>query len=232
MFTTSGTNTRITGIILEGEMFARGYGGDESSYLVGVVANSPTNFQVDNCELRGFAYADVITAGGTSWIHHCYIHDSKNVNEGYGVNTKAGTALIEGCLFFMNRHDVTGEGRVGEGYEVRYCHVLGNTGDITGMNHFDVHKDEGGGAYAGDTYRIHHNTIETDTVPQMAVLHMRACPSTTCAVYNNDIKPVTFSGTGTSRPVYQSGCAAYTKIVCTDNKWNGTIFPTNTGFVV
>jgi PKD repeat protein len=237
MFTVTGVGTRITGIRLQGESYTQDSWGtyplneqtsNESSFMTGIYINAGTNIQVDNCEIWGFAYANVYCRdSANTWVHHNYIRNSPNRGEGYGVNPRGGTTLIEGNIFDYLRHDVSGEGRTGEQYEVRYNHFLGH-GMPIGSNHLDVHQDEAGGSFAGSTYRIHHNTVEDNGggTQQMAFVHMRHIPTVGCYVNNNDVKTTAFDNV--SMPVYQTN--AYGNIFCTVNKWKNIEFSGNTGF--
>ncbi len=87
---------------------------NEQYYLVGLSATGVKNFEVDNNELRGWAWASVsLRQANAANIHHNYIHHNQARGEGYGVCLYGGNALIEANLFDYNRHDVTGAGMSG-----------------------------------------------------------------------------------------------------------------------
>ena len=82
---------------------------------------------------------------------------------GYGVQIAQGSALVEANIFDYTRHAVSGGGAPGEGYEAQYNIHLGNAiGQI-----FDVHgytNPATGQLNAGNTYKIHHNTVIATTI--------------------------------------------------------------------
>ena len=236
MFIAGGDNVRVTGLQLEGEMYPQDYGNgevyagsiSEQYYLVGLSATGVKNFEVDNNELRGWAWASVsLRQCSAANIHHNYIHHNQARGEGYGVCMYGGNALIEANLFDYNRHDVTGAGMSGEQYEARYNHILGN-GNAIGAAHFDVHQDEetGTGA-AGAKFLIHHNTVDKGVV---ATVHIRARPTTGCYVYNNIINAkATDTGVPGGLPVFETN--SNQNMFCTNNYWMGTLFSGNTGII-
>jgi hypothetical protein len=160
-----GDGARVTGLRMEGEMFPSTDEPvvPESQYLVGLASRDNTGFEVDNCELRGFAWASVQvdnqdTPGvSAAHVHHNYIHYSLARGEGYGVEIYAGHVLIEANIFDNNRHSIACGGLPGEEYEARYNHHLGH-GTGIGFAHFDIHDSQ------GDTYRMHHNTFDLTDV--------------------------------------------------------------------
>jgi hypothetical protein len=223
MFIAGGDNIRISGLRLEGEMYPQDYGNKEGEtsqryYLVGIYAENKTGFEVDNCELYGWAWSGISLRQNSiapiPYIHHNYIHHNQARGEGYGINLYGGNALIEANLFDYNRHDVTGAGMSGEQYEARYNKILGN-GNPIGASHFDVHQDEETGTgYAGNMYRIHHNTIEP-SVP--LAVGIRAIPQTGVYIDHNIFKgAITDSLQGL--PIFQSGGRG--KMFVTNNYWN------------
>jgi hypothetical protein len=142
---------------MEGEMFPSTDTPvtSESEYLTGILQKGPTGLEVDNCELRGFAWASVFVYGGTGNIHHNYIHYSLARGEGYGVEAAGSYTLIEANIFDNNRHSIAwGAGTQG-GYEARYNIHLGH-GTGIGFSHFDIHEGDTGGG----VFKIHHNTFE------------------------------------------------------------------------
>jgi hypothetical protein len=236
MFIAGGDNVRVTGLRLEGEMYPQDYGNgevyagsiSEQYYLVGLSATGVKNFEVDNNELRGWAWASVSLRQCTAAnIHHNYIHHNQARGEGYGVCLYGGNALIEANLFDYNRHDVTGAGMRGEQYEARYNHILGN-GNAIGAAHFDVHQDEESGTgAAGAKYLIHHNTVDKGVV---ATVHIRARPTTGCYVSNNIINAkATDTGVPGGLPIYETN--SNQNMFLTNNYWMGKLYSGNTGII-
>jgi hypothetical protein len=140
----------------------------------GIYLKNNYGMEVDNCEISGWSLAGVNvqiwnttlqTEGlGTNplgitmaYIHHNYIHHCQEYGLGYGITVGEGTALIEANVFDYTRHAVAGGGSPFEGYEARYNIHLGNSTDSV----FDVHGNaaEGMGYIAGNTYKIHHNSM-------------------------------------------------------------------------
>jgi hypothetical protein len=236
MLVAGGDNVRVTGLRLQGEMYPQDYGNkaretSEKNYLVGIFAENRKGFEVDNCEIYGWAWSGIsLRENGDApipFIHHNYIHNNEARDEGYGINLYGGNALIEANLFDYNRHDVTGAGMAGEQYEARYNRILGN-GNAIGAAHFDVHKDEetGTGA-AGARYLIHHNTIDSGTV---ATVHIRARPTIGVYVEHNVINArATDTGVPGGLPVYETNSDQ--NLFCTSNYWMGTLYPGNDGIV-
>ena len=236
MFVAGGDYVRVTGLRLQGEMYPQDYGNKggetyESDYLVGLYAENKKGFEVDNCELYGWAWSTISLRQNSiapiPYIHHNYIHHNQARGEGYGVNLYGGNALIEANLFDYNRHDVTGAGMAGEQYEVRYNHVIGH-GTAIGASHFDVHQDEetGTGA-AGAKYLIHHNTVDTGTV---ATVHIRARPTIGVYVDHNIINARDVeNGVPGGLPIYQTN--SNQNMFVTNNYWMGKLYTTGTGIV-
>jgi len=236
MLIVGGDTVRVTGLRLQGEMYPQDYGNkagetSENAYLVGIYAQNKKGFEVDNCELYGWAWSTISLRGNVNspipYIHHNYIHHNQARGEGYGVNLYGGNALIEANLFDYNRHDVTGAGMAGEQYEARYNHILGN-GNAIGAAHFDVHQDEetGTGA-AGAKFLIHHNTVDTGIV---ATVHIRARPTVGVYVDHNIINArATDTGVPGGLPVYQTN--SNQNMFVTNNYWMGTLYPASNGIV-
>ncbi len=239
MLVAGGNNVRVTGLRLQGEMYPQDYGNNEvypgsigeRYYLVGIYAENRKGFEVDNCEIYGWAWSGISLRENVNdpipYIHHNYIHNNEARGEGYGVNLYGGNALIEANLFDYNRHDVTGAGMAGEQYEARYNRILGH-GNAIGAVHFDVHQDEETGTgVAGAKYLIHHNTIDSGTV---ATVHIRAMPTQGVYVDHNIINArATDSGVPKGLPVYQTN--SNKNMFCTSNYWVGTLYPGNSGVI-
>jgi PKD repeat protein len=236
MFIAGGDYVRVTGLRLQGEMYPQDYGNKagqtyESDYLVGIYAENRKGFEVDNCELYGWAWATISLRGNTNtpipFIHHNYIHHNQARGEGYGVCMYGGNALIEANLFDYNRHDVTGAGMRGEQYEARYNHHLGH-GNAIGASNYDVHQDEetGTGA-AGAKFLIHHNTIDTGII---AAVHIRARPTTGVYVDHNIINSrATDTGVPGGLPIYQTN--SNQNMFVTNNYWMGKLYTGSSGIV-
>jgi len=207
----------------------------ESKYLVGIRAGDygsgkgggPSGLEVDNCELRGWAWAAVMTmeCPGVK-VRHNYIHHNQARGEGYGYNIYGGQALVEANLFDWNRHDISGGGYAGEQYEARYNIILGN-GDAIGAAHFDVHQDEKGGSFAGEKYPMHHNTfkygkgIHGDTVSS---IHTRHAATVGTYVYCNRFEAVANVLPG-GVPIYQTNSTS--RMFATNNLWMNKLYPDN-----
>jgi PKD repeat protein len=242
MLTTGGNNVRITGLVLEGEMLAESESPiiSESLYLKGVTCFGHSGLEIDNCELRGWAYAAVFCdhcpTVGRPTIHHCYIHHNTACGEGYGCNVNYGDMLMEGNVLDWNRHSFTGGGQQGEKAEVRYNRHLGH-GCAQGSAHWDVHEAEAGGAFAGEEYHIHHNTVDQcdccATGKCSAVLHIRENPTVGVYYENNLINTDWGSGNnyrGWQKPHRQSlggGSTVYKNVFCKNNSWRGVVYPDN-----
>jgi hypothetical protein len=74
---------------------------------------------IDNCEISGFNKAAIAAEKGKDIvIKHCFIHDNKSVNAGYGILVSEGYVLIESNLFNNNRTSIFGSGKTNCGIEV------------------------------------------------------------------------------------------------------------------
>lgn len=244
MFKVAGNNVHITGLRLEGECYPEDYEISPATFRVGIQNPSGyTGFEVDNCELRGFAYACLYIlntpTSGRAWIHHNWIHGSQNKIVGYGVNVRGGDCLIEGNVFDRNRHSVTGEGIPGERYTVRYNKILGN-GFIHYGTHLDVHRDEnqgGAAGYAGYEYHYYNNTIENSPTCAagncMGILQLMWTSQSMVYFHHNLINADWGSGTNFenySMPVHQVNGNTNT-ITCSNNYWKGVLYAGNYGMV-
>ena len=239
MFVVGGDNVRVTGLRLEGEMYPQDYGNEEgetyeSDYLVGIYAEERRGFEVDNCEMYGWAWSCVSLRQNAEdpipYIHHNSIHHNQARGEGYGVNLYGGNALIEANLFDYNRHAITGAGHAGEKYEARYNIILGN-GDAIGGHHFDVHQDEDGGDFAGDHFLIHHNTFRAGVGENggiLASVGIRHRPTTGCFIDHNLFEAIS-TETEDGKPIWQRNSSE--NLFATDNMWMEVLYPTNDGIV-
>jgi PKD repeat protein len=225
IFIAGGNNVRLTGVRLEGEMYPQDYGNKagetyEQQYLVGIYAKERTGYEVDNCELRGFAWSAVVSDNCVqSSVHHNYIHHNQARGEGYGVALYGGTSIIEANIFDYNRHSITGTGYSGEGYEARYNIVKGN-GNAIGGHHFDVHQDERGGSFAGNLYKIHHNTFQ-DGNGKMASIAIRQRPVTGMYIDHNVFETISNATEG-GVPIWERD--SNQNMFVTNNYWNGTLY--------
>jgi hypothetical protein len=206
MFKAGGDNVRVTGLIIEGEMLPQdSTGRGERYYLVGLHANGVDNFEVDNCELRGWSWAAVSLRDSTnSYIHHNYIHHNQAAGEGYGTCHYSGDAIVEANIYNYNRHDITGAGLAGEEYTFRYNINLGY-GTASGGSRLDVHADESGGAFAGRLFYMHHNTFYDNGagVQRMLPIQISEKPTVGAYIYNNDFKGGTVAGGYYTGPIRQ-----------------------------
>ena len=236
MFYIMGDDVRVTGLQLEGEMYPQDYGNkkkqtSESEYLVGIFANAKTGFEVDNNEIRGWAWSGIsMKECPDAYIHHNFIHSNQARGEGYGSNLYGGNVLFEANLYDYNRHAITGAGLAGETYEARYNIVLGN-GDAIGGHHFDVHQDEEGGLFAGDTYRIHHNTF-MDGIGinrgKLASIGIRQRPETGAFIDYNLFEAYS-TETEDGKPIWERDSDE--NMFAASNKWMGVFYPSNDGIV-
>jgi PKD repeat protein len=231
MFVAGGDYVRVTGLRLQGEMYPQDYGNndgepDESDYLVGIYIENRKGFEVDNCELYGWAWSCVSLRQNSNapipYVHHNYIHHNQARDEGYGVNLYGGNALIEANIFDYNRHAITGAGLAGEKYEARYNIVMGN-GDAIGGHHFDIHQDEDGGDFAGDTFLIHHNTFRkaTDGGRILASVAIRQRPTTGIYIDHNLFEAVSTETEG-GVPIWERD--SNENMFVTNNYWNGELY--------
>ncbi len=153
-----GDNCRITGLRLEGQMLPSSDDPliDESYYRTGILAHD-CNFEVDNCEIRGFAWAGIYAhyvADDTVIVnvHHNYIHFNIARSEGYGIQVDAGTLYAYANIFDQNRHSIAASAEYNSVYFARYNKILGY-GQAIGGATFDHH------GLSGDLY-IQFNTQE------------------------------------------------------------------------
>jgi PKD repeat protein len=230
LFVVGGNNVRVTGLRLEGEMLPQdGRGNGEAYYLRAISAKNKAGLEVDNCEIRGWAWScvTVMDCNGTN-IHHNYMHHNQARGEGYGADIYGGDMLVEANIFNYNRHDIAGGGYPGESYEARYNLVRGD-GHPIGSHHFDVHacnpsnyaddSDTSSRFIAGNVYRIHHNTFEAG---QQAPIGIRSRPVTGAYIYNNVFMS---SSTDTSGgvPVWQRA-VTWGNMFVTNNYWKGKLY--------
>ncbi len=252
-----GANVRVTGLQIVGEEFEEdGEGSGEFNYMWGITNgmryvyayDGYAGLVVDNCEIRGWSWSGVhvhsCATVGRPVIKNNYIHHCQARSEGYGVDVDDGNCLIAGNIFDYNRHSVTGGGYANERYECCYNHHLGH-GNAIGACHFDVHEEQLGAPYAGNEYHIHHNTVDDCTCchPEEPDPNDRAC----CAslhVRHNPITGVYFTKNliNTWWGAYGSYNKSYwispfrqttgtVRVYCTDNKWHGTVYAGNSGFL-
>lgn len=219
MFYVMGDNVRVTGLQLEGEMYPQDYGNKdgetpEDEYLVGIFANAKSGFEVDNNEIRGWAWSGVsLKDCPDAYIHHNHIHRNQARGEGYGSNLYGGHALFEANLYDYNRHSIAAGGYPDEGYEARYNIHLGH-GNAIGGHHFDVHAyppddEETIDSIAGYEYRIHHNTFESTELPCIGI---RALPVKGVWIEHN-----IFKTTYDHPPVFQRSAGSFGRMYMARN---------------
>lgn len=236
LFKSAGNGVRVTGIRIEGECLAENAeGSGESTYRMGLWIDGHTGCVVDNCDFKGFAYADVFTANcatdGRPWIHHNYFHESQNQHEGYGVNVYGGDALIEGNVFHKNRHDVTGDGVSGEMYTFRYNYVTAYLLGVTGMSHIDVHGLAPSEIVSGARYDIYNNTCAGG---REACVHQRGKPTVGTYIHHNVFYgDSTYAGVSGGVPIYQSipSGSPFGNVFITDNYWEDVYYADDDGLL-
>jgi len=197
---------RITGLRIEGEMKPKyDTSVPEQNYLIGIRANN--RVVIDNCEIRGWSCAGIMSGTGTSgkfvYIHHNYIHHNQAMGEGYGIDVYGATALIEANIFDYNRHSIAGSGVESESYEARYNLDLGHTYDYE--HRFDVHANPVGGTYSGNSYSIHHNTFKNEIGTGYDIKYRGSEPELGVWIDHNIF---TWSKDWSSSPVYSYASAA------------------------
>ena len=230
LFEVGGNNVRVTGLRLEGEMLPQdGTGNGEASYLRAITVQNKAGLEVDNCEIRGWAWSCVTTMDSTgTFIHHNYMHHNQANGEGYGADIYGGDMLVEANIFNYNRHDIAAGGYPGESYEARYNLVRGD-GHPIGSHHFDVHacnpndysddSDTSPAFIAGNLYKIHHNTFEAG---QQAPIGIRSRPVTGAYIYNNIFMSDSTDTIG-GVPVWQRA-VTWGNMFVTNNYWKGTLY--------
>lgn len=126
LFTTNGTDVRITGIRLQGDRTSH-----YSTYTgsLGIVNRGFENFEVDNCEFWNFGYSAIclnyITGDNTNYpilgatynnlIHHNYFHDHFG-RLSFGVQVVSGKAVISANVFKDGVQDIVGGAGSAQGY--------------------------------------------------------------------------------------------------------------------
>jgi len=238
LFETGGQNVRITGLVLEGETYEEDFEPESyegAEYRIGLTIYD-TGCVIDNNELWGFAYADIVIVDvptiGRPWIHHNFINGSHNRHEGYGVELAGSSdALIEGNVFDRNRHDVTGGGWFDEKYTVRYNKFLDTPYKVVGMAHLDVHGQGYLEDLSGYRYDIYGNTFYGGN---SSAVHQRGVSNGTY-VHNNIINTVADDAGWTEGnvPVYQSSPGGYPfgNIYVYDNYWLNTSYQNQSGMI-
>jgi PKD repeat protein len=222
LFRTNGDGVRFTGLRMQGECYAEDYSGTESNFRVGLWIDGHANCVVDNCDFRGFAYANILTWGcpqsGRPWVHHNYIHHSHNQHEGYGVNIEGGDCLVEGNLFYHNRHHITGGGKAGEYYTARYNVMTDNTMATIGRQAMDVHERADSVYNSGERYDIYNNTVTSGTA---GAFHCTSEPVGEGHFIHHNIFQVDPTQAGYTLPIiftYGTG-KPHTKLSALNNKW-------------
>lgn len=178
LFRTTGDNTRITGLRLEGP-----YGGPEriAEFATGL-SISHHNCEVDNCEVYNWNCVGIgVGGGGDVRIHHNDIHHCQLSGYGYGVVTGRANCFIIANKFDWCRHDIASSGSPGDCYEAAWNWV----GPNATSHRFDMHggSDRGDGTnIAGDWMHIHHNTF-MDAKHRAVVI--RGVPSQGAEIHHN-----------------------------------------------
>lgn len=150
-----GEGARLTGFWIQGPHL--GWSASRNSDA-NAIKSRVDNTEVDNCEIRGFNYAGIITeSGGDCHVHNNVITEITRGGYGYGVSIQGDAdALIEYNYFDQNRHSVAGNGR-NHGYICRFNHFGPNMSDT----HIDQHGTDGGtGGSAATRVVIANNVVE------------------------------------------------------------------------
>jgi hypothetical protein len=101
--------------------------------------------------------------------------------------------------------------------------VLGN-GDAMGGHHFDIHQDEDGGDFAGDTFLIHHNTFKDGigiNGGKLASIAIRQRPITGIYIDHNLFEAVSTETEG-GVPIWERDSDE--NMFATNNKWMGKFY--------
>lgn len=143
----SNGNPRITGIRLRGADYDRStnfyppdsQGGDYRSELATGYKNLRGSVEIDNCEIYGFAWCQIVLRGGNGHIHHNHIHTAPKMGYGYGVNLweTYSPTYVDFHHNYSNycRHVVNGRGPWDLSYDA-YQNIIGPNH----ANHiFDMH---------------------------------------------------------------------------------------------
>jgi hypothetical protein len=215
-------NVRITGLRLEGpHMTTDSSVSDNHKQRSAMDLRNGKGLEVDNCEIYGWSFAaidietdtetksdrDSLSALGLNSaeigsaianIHHNYIHHCQMDGLGYGVVVNGGTALVKANLFDYTRHAVAASGVPNEGYEASYNIHLGHSTSSV----FDVHGQDNGGStrIAGDSYKIHHNTVN---ITNDVTVGIRGVPARGVWIDHNSFQWFTEEGKNYS-PVLQA----------------------------
>ncbi len=174
---TTGDDTRITGLRLEGP-----YAGSERipTFAQGL-SIAHHNGEVDNCEVYNWNCVGIgVGGGGTVRVHHNYIHHCQLSGYGYGVATGRSNTFIIANKFDYCRHHIASSGSPGDSYEAAWNLVMDNATS----HYFDMHggSDRGDATdIAGDWIHIHHNTFRGKHRPVV----IRGVPSQGADIHHN-----------------------------------------------
>ena len=178
LFCTTGDNTRVTGLRLEGPYA----GAERIAQFSRCLSIGHDHCTVDNCEIYNWNLVGVgVGGGGNVYVHHNSIHHCQLSGYGYGVSTGRANCFIIANRFDWCRHDIASSGSPGDCYEAAWNWV----GPNATSHRFDMHggSDRGDGtAIAGDWIRIHHNTF-LDTKRRAVVI--RGVPSQGAEIHHN-----------------------------------------------
>lgn len=231
IFIIGGNNVRITGLTLEGEMLEVSDSAQfsEDWYLVGILAQSKDNLEVDNCEVRGFAWAGIYSenSGDDSVnvsVHHSYLHHNQAYGEGYGIQLDNGTLEADYNIFDYNRHDIAA-GAGTSRYFARFNRIEGH-GTAIGSSHFDHHGIE-------DWMYIQSNTLNMVDVYNSSyfVGIQDSTADSTLYASNNTVY---WDSAWSDKPIFIHGSLATAPGVI--NNYMGTptpaLYPNETGMVM
>ncbi len=208
LFRTTGDNTRITGLRIEGPYA----GADLVPFFAQGLSIAHHNCHVDNCEIYNWNCVGISAGGGGDvFIHHNYIHHCQLSGYGYGVSTSGCNCFIIANKFDWCRHDIASSGAPGSSYEAAWNWI----GENATSHRFDMHggRDRGDGTdIAGDWLHIHHNTF-LDAKRRAIVI--RGVPSQGAEIHHNwfaqaSVKDAVSSGGNTK--IYRNACGPEKKV--------------------
>jgi hypothetical protein len=178
LFRTTGDDTRITGLRIEGP-----YAGPELiPFFAQGLSIAHHNCVVDNCEVYNWNCVGIGAGGrGDVFIHHNDIHHCQLSGYGYGVVTSQCNCFIIANKFDYCRHDIASGGSPGDAYEAAWNLV----GPHATSHRFDMHggSDRGDATdIASDWMHIHHNTFLD---AQRRAVVIRGVPSQGADIHHN-----------------------------------------------
>lgn len=188
LFIAGGDGARVTGLRLKGPH--TDIGDDPEAYVSWGVWSEHKGFEVDNCELWGWAHGAVYVDAGCTGarIHHNYIHHNRRDGYGYGVvlgyssEKEPIEALIEANLFDFCRHSVASTGKRHSSYTARYNMVLEHAQSSSFDRHGTVKPGHWVGGDGGDWTIVYNNTVRL--IDELAV-GIRGVPVKGAQIHHN-----------------------------------------------